>query len=109
MIVLLIFFDIVLTIEAGIVSNIALIALLHMVTIPAFFALIYLDVMAQHKSEFTCFICVVAAANDEPTEMVKRMVNGRRRSVLVHERCVTLQDSERKAFRSRLFKKGIPE
>lgn len=109
MIILLFFFDIVLTIEAGVVSNLELIALLHMITIPAFFALIYLDVIAQHKSEFTCFVCGIVAAHDEPTEMVKRIVNGRRRNVLVHERCVKLQGSERKAFRSKIFKKGIPE
>ena len=109
MIILLFFFDVALTVEAGLFSNLELIALLHMITIPTFFALIYLDVMTQHTSEFTCFVCGSVVARDEPTEMVKRIVNGRRRNVLVHERCVKLQGSERKAFRSKLFKKGIPE
>ncbi len=109
MIFLLFAFDIALTIEAGVVANIMLIAMLHMITIPAFFALIYLDLMDQHRSEFTCFVCGVALAKSEPTETVNRILKGRRRSVLVHEHCVKLESTERKAFRSRLFRKGIPE
>lgn len=109
MILILFAFDTVLTIEAGIVSNILLIAILHMITIPAFFALIYLDLMGQHRSEFTCFVCGVALAQGEAAETVRRIINGRRRTVLVHDQCVRLDTGERKAFPSRLFKKGIPE
>lgn len=109
MILLLFAFDMALTIEAGFDSNVTLIALLHVITIPAFFALIYADIMNQHRSEFTCFVCGVAVAQGEPTETVKRIIGGRRRSVLVHEHCVKLDSSERKAFRGRLFRKGIPE
>ena len=109
MILLLFAFDMALTIEAGVVSNIMLIALLHMITIPAFFALIYLDLMDQHRLEFTCFVCGVGLAQGEPAETVRRIINGRRRNALVHQHCVRLDNTERKAFRSRLFRKGIPE
>lgn len=109
MIVLLFVFDMALTIEAGIASNVELIALLHMITMPAFFSLIYLDVVGQHRSKFACFICGTDITHDEPNETVKGVINGRWGNVLVHENCVQLKDSERKAFHHKLFRKGIPE
>lgn len=109
MIVLLFCFDMILTIEAGINSNVLFIALLHVVTIPVFFALIYLDVVEEQKTRFSCFICGKAILPTETTETVKKLVNGRHRGVLVHAACIDLQNKDRKAFSSRQFKKGIPE
>lgn len=109
MIVVLFVFDMALTIEAGIASNVEFIALLHVMIMPAFFALIYLDIVGQHRSKFTCFVCGIDITQDEQSRTVKRMINGRWGKALAHESCLKLQNSERKAFRSILFRKGIPE
>ena len=49
--------DTVITIEAAFYADIILIALLHVITIPAFIVLIYADVVNQSNIEFKCFIC----------------------------------------------------
>jgi hypothetical protein len=109
MIVLLFIFDMVLTIEAGINSNVLLIALLHVITIPVFFGLIYFDILEEHKTKFSCFICGKPVGESESSETVKRLVSGRHRSVLVHAACIGLENKDRKAFSRRAFRKGIPE
>ncbi len=109
MIMLLFVFDIVLTIEAGIESNVVEIYVLHVITIPAFFGLIYLDILAEQKAHFSCFICGKAIAASEPSESVKKLVDGRYTAVLVHVACIELDNKHRKTFSGRLFRKGIPQ
>jgi hypothetical protein len=109
MIVLLFCFDIVLTIEAGLNSNVLLIYLLHVVTIPVFFGLIYVDIVHENKAKFSCFICGKALDQSAVTEPVKRFVDGRHKTVLVHVACIDLHNKDRKSFSSRKFRKGIPE
>jgi hypothetical protein len=109
MMVLLFCFDMVLTVEAGLYSNILLIALLHVITIPGFFFLIYLDLIEQHKSNFSCFICSKAIELTEISQTLNRTVNGRRKTVLAHPSCIYLGGENRKAFARSKFKSGIPE
>ena len=109
MIVLLFIFDMVLTIEAGINSNVLLIALFHLVTIPVFFGLIYFDILEENKAKFSCFVCEKQVGETESTETVKRLVNGKHKSVLVHAAGIGLENKDRKSFSRRKFRKGIPE
>ncbi len=109
MIILLFIYDMVLTIEAGINSNVLLIALFHVVTIPVFFGLIYFDIVEENKAKFSCFVCGKAIGETEVTETVKRSVNARHKNVLVHASCIDLQNKDRKSFPSRKFRAGIPE
>ncbi len=102
-------FDMVMTAEAGLYSNILLIALLHVITLPAFFSLIYLDLIGQHKSTYSCFICGKGIYTSELTRTLSRTVNGRHRSVLAHAGCVYLESENRKAFARSRFRKGIPQ
>ena len=76
MVFLLFILDIALTIEAAFYSDIVLIALLHVVTIPAFFALVYFDLVQQHKTKFRCFICGRNVQASEQIESVNRFVGG---------------------------------
>lgn len=109
MIVLLFFFDATLTIEAGLNSNVLLIALLHVITIPVFFGLIYFDLVEENKTKFSCFVCGKAIVQEDSTQTVRRTVNGRRKSVLVHTNCISLHHTDRKSFPERKFRRGIPE
>jgi hypothetical protein len=109
MMLLLFCFDMVLTVEAGLYSNILLIALLHVITIPGFFFLIYLDLIEQHRSSFSCFICSKGIEPSEASQTLNRTVNGRRKTVLAHPSCIYLGGENRKAFARSKFKKGIPE
>jgi len=109
-IVLLLFvLDISLTIEAALYSDIVLIAVLHVITIPAFFGLIYLDLVQQHKTKFQCFICGKIIQDSEQTDTLKRFVDGNKKEINVHSACIGLQKDERKAFSKNSFKEGIPE
>jgi hypothetical protein len=109
MVFLLFILDIALTIEAALYSDIVLIALLHVVTIPAFFALIYFDLVQQHKTKFRCFICGKAFQDSEHFESVSRFVGGERKEATVHSSCIDLDQLQRKTFSKSSFKKGIPE
>jgi len=109
MVFLLFILDIALTIEAAFYSDIVLIALLHVVTIPAFFALIYFDLVQQHKTRFRCFICGRAVKESEPFESVNRFVDGERKEASVHSSCIGLDLQQRKTFSKNSFRKGIPE
>ena len=109
MIVFLFIFDMVLTIEAGINSNVLLIALFHVVTIPVFFGLIYFGIFEENKVKFSCFVCGKQVGETESTETVERLVNGRHKSVPVHSACIGLENKDRKSFSRRKFRKGIPE
>jgi hypothetical protein len=101
--------DIGLTIEAALYSDILLIALLHVVTIPAFFGLIYLDLVQQHKTKFRCFVCGKIVQETEELERVNRFVDGQRKEASVHSACIGLDRQQRKTFSKNSFKKGIPE
>ena len=109
MVVLLFFLDIAMTIEAALYSDIVLIALLHVITIPAFFALIYLDLVQQHKTKYRCFICGRNILEEEKAETVSRMIGGQKKEISVHASCIGLEGHQRKAFSSKSFRKGIPE
>ncbi|MGH2639895.1 MAG: hypothetical protein ACRDF4_11560 [Rhabdochlamydiaceae bacterium] len=109
MVVLLFCFDIVLTIEAALYSDVILIAVLHVITVPAFFGLIYFDLMQEQKKTFRCFVCGKNIEEDEDVDTVRRSLEGRRKNVLVHSSCVNLGGNDRKAFSEKLFKKGIPK
>ncbi|MDA4111066.1 MAG: hypothetical protein OK439_00900 [Thaumarchaeota archaeon] len=109
MVLLLFTLDISLTIEAAFNSDVVLIALLHVVTIPAFFGLIYFDLVKQHNSDFRCFICGKAVQETEEIETVNRFQQGFRREVRVHSSCINLNQQQRKTFSKRAFRKGIPE
>lgn len=109
MIILLFIFDMVLTIEVGVNSNVLLIALFHVVTTPVFFGLIYFDIIEENKKRFGCFVCGKAIGETETTEMLKRSVNGRNKGVLVHAACIDLVNKDNKSFSRREFRNGIPE
>lgn len=101
--------DITLTIEAAFFSDIVLIAVLHVITIPAFFALIYFDLVQQHKTKFSCFICGKSIQDSEASEVLKRTVEGQQKEINVHASCIQLERHERKSFHRSFFRKGIPE
>jgi hypothetical protein len=101
--------DIALTIEAALYSDIVLIALLHVVTIPVFFILIYFDLIQQHKTKFRCFICGRAVQDTEQFESVNRFVGGEKKEASVHSSCIGLDLQQRKKFSRNSFKNGIPE
>jgi len=109
MVLLLFILDITLTIEAAFYSDIVLIALLHVVTIPAFFGLIYVDLMQQHKTKFQCFICGRSIEESEHSDTVRRLVAGQPKEISVHSSCIGLESHQRKAFSRNSFRKGIPE
>ena len=96
MVFLLFIVDIALTIEAAFYSDIVLIALLHVVTIPAFFALIYFDLVQQHKTKFRCFICGRTLQESEKFESVNRFVGGERKEASVHSSCIGLGSAAKK-------------
>ncbi|MDH2901844.1 MAG: hypothetical protein PXY39_12825 [archaeon] len=109
MIVLLFILDSVLTIEAALYSDIVLIAILHVVTVPALIGLIYLDLVQQHKSYFKCFICGKQIRADEEIETINRTLEGKPIHVIVHSECIRLERTDRKGISSRVFRKGIPK
>jgi hypothetical protein len=109
MVVFLFILDITLTIEAALYSDIVLIAVLHVITIPSFFALIYLDLVQQHKTKFRCFICGRMIQESEKADTVKRMIQGEQKEISVHSSCIDLKRHQRKTFSRNSFKKGIPE
>jgi hypothetical protein len=108
-VVFLFILDITMTIEAAFYSDIVMIAVLHVITIPAFFALIYFDLVQQHKTKFRCFICGKAIDQSEASESLKRISGGASKETLVHAACIDLENKERKSFSRSSFKKGIPE
>jgi uncharacterized protein YlaI len=109
MIVLLFILDSVLTIEAALYSDIVLIAILHVVTVPALIGLIYLDLVQQHKSYFKCFICGKQIRADEEIETINRTLEGKPIHVIVHSECIRLERTDRKGISSWIFRKGIPK
>jgi hypothetical protein len=109
MVLFLFLLDITMTIEAALYSDVVAIALLHVITIPAFFALIYVDLVKQHKTKFQCFICSKAIQEGEEDDVVKRYVHGEWKEISVHSSCILLEKHQRKAFSKDSFKKGIPE
>jgi hypothetical protein len=108
-VVFLFILDITMTIEAAFYSDIVWIAVLHVITIPAFFALIYFDLVQQHKTKFQCFICGRSILESEPSENLKRFVDGEAKDMIVHASCIGLENHQRKSFSKNSFKKGIPE
>ena len=109
-IVLLLFaLDISLTVEAAFYSDVVLIAVLHVITIPAFFGLIYFDLVKQHSSDFRCFVCGKMVKDSEDIQIIKRYINGAKRDLTVHRECISLDQKQRKAFSKNTFRKGIPE
>ncbi len=108
-VILLFVLDIAMTIEAAFYSDIILIALLHVITIPSFFALIYLDLVQQHKTKFRCFVCGKNISEEEKAETVKRLVSGQKSEISVHSICIDLERHQRKSFSSKSFRSGIPE
>ncbi|SRR5579863_656226 len=109
MIIILFALDMIMTIEAAFFSDIVLIAVLHIITIPALIALIYFDLVSQHKTYFKCFICGKAVQAEEEIETVNRTVQGKQTHVIVHSGCISLERKERKRISSRVFRRGIPQ
>lgn len=108
MIILLFTLDMVLTIEAAFYSDIVLIAILHVITIPALFVLIYLDLIKQHNSYFRCFVCSEQIEPHEEIATIKRTEHGREIQFLVHSECIRLEAREKKSISEKVFRKGIP-
>jgi hypothetical protein len=84
MVILLFAMDVVLTVEAALCSDIVLIAILHVFTIPALFILIYLDLVREHKSYFHCFVCGRLIESGEEIDTISRTIGGKQGNVLVH-------------------------
>jgi hypothetical protein len=101
--------DISVTIEAALYSDIVLIAILHVITIPAFFVLIYVDLVKQHNTSFRCFLCGKIAQPSEEMIEIRRFVNGRPMNVSVHKSCIEVDGNNRKAFSKKTFRSGIPK
>ncbi|MHB8567648.1 MAG: hypothetical protein ACYC7D_00975 [Nitrososphaerales archaeon] len=106
LVLILFILDILLTLEAAYVSDVISIAFLHIITIPAFFALIYFDLLRHHRSEFRCFLCEKEIEVGEQVESVKKMVNRRNASVNVHASCL---EQRPKSISERGFRRGIPK
>jgi hypothetical protein len=104
-VLLLFIVDIVMTLEAAVYSDIVLIAVLHVITIPALFGLIYLDLFNQHRSYTQCFICSGKVKNEDALT-VKRNIRGQPLEILAHKKCVSLESDERKALSNNQLKKG---
>ena len=109
MIVLLFVLDTVLTIEAAFYADVTLIAVLHVITIPAFIVLIYVDLVNQSNTEFKCFICERRILSDEKSETISRLEQRKPVKVLIHSKCIEPGRRTKKAISGRLFRKGIPE
>jgi hypothetical protein len=109
MIILLFAMDVTLTVEAALYSDIVLIAILHVITIPALIALIYLDLVQEHKSYFRCFICGKLIEDEEEIETISRTIEGKPKNVLVHTKCIQLEGKDKKKISSWVFRHGIPE
>jgi hypothetical protein len=109
LILLLFTADIVMTIEAALYSDLVMIAFLHVFSIPAFFVLIYFDLVKEHRSYSKCFICGKSFESQEEVEAVVRNIGGQPHSFQVHKSCVRVEANERKAFSKKLFRRGIPE
>jgi hypothetical protein len=109
MIILLFTLDSILTVEAAFYSDIILIAVLHVITVPALIGLIYLDLVQQHRSYFKCFICGKGIQAEEEIETITRMVEGKPSHVIVHTECIRLERTQRKGMSSSVFRKGIPK
>lgn len=101
--------DVVVAIEAAFYSNIVLIAVLHVITIPSFFALIYVDLVRQQNSEFRCFLCGKLIEQGEEITVIGRHAKGRKKKVSVHQKCVIIDQKDRKSFSKGKFKNGIPK
>jgi hypothetical protein len=108
-IIILFVLDIALTLEAALYSDILLIAVLHIITIPALIGLIYFDLINQHKLQFKCFICEKQIKANEEIETVNRTIQGKPTAVIVHAACIHLETKERKGISSRVFRRGIPK
>lgn len=98
--------DSALTLEAALYSDVISIAFLHIITIPAFFFLIYLDLIHNHRNSFRCFLCGKEIEVGTETVSIKRTVNRRYANSNVHLECLSI--GERKAFSERKFRRGIP-
>jgi hypothetical protein len=106
-VLLLFVLDTILTLEAAYVADIVAIAILHIITVPAFIALIYVDLIQHHKSQFRCFLCNEEIREEQNIEPVKRIFLGRPTEVYVHVECI--KPGDRKAISERAFKRGIPK
>jgi hypothetical protein len=106
-VILLFVFDSLLTLEAAFYGNVVFIAILHVVTIPAFLSLLYFDLLNLSKKSFTCFICSKRILPGEDVESLSRIVEGVENKFLAHSSCLS---KERRASISKLkFKNGIME
>jgi len=106
LVVILFALDTVLTIEAAYYSDVLSIAFLHIVTIPAFFALIYFDLVRNHRNEFRCFLCGNEIELGDEVVSIKRTLNRRRVNANVHASCV---GASHNAISEREFRRGIPK
>jgi hypothetical protein len=109
MIIFLFALDSILTIEAALYSDIVLIAILHVITVPALIGLIYFDLVKEHRSYFRCFVCGKEVQADEEIETINRTVEGKPKHVIVHTECISLERTQRKRISRSIFKKGIPK
>ena len=109
MLILLFVLDIVLTVEAALYSDILLIALLHVITIPALILIIYFDLVKQHRSYFRCFICGKEIKSEDELETMRRAVMGKSNKVLAHSNCIMLDEKQKKKISSSVFRHGIPK
>lgn len=109
MVIALFVWDSVLTIEAAYYGNILLIAILHVITIPALLSLLYFDLIKQGKSSYTCFVCSKPILAVEQMETLSRIVEGAETKFAAHTFCLDLGRKERKVISRRNFRRGIPE
>ena len=101
--------DSVLTVEAAFYANIVFIGILHVITIPAFLSLLYLDLTKQNKDSFTCFVCSTKIGADQESETVSRVVRGIITHASAHSSCLEPGRKQKKAFSKLIFRRGIPE
>ncbi len=101
--------DTTLTVEAAFFSDIVSIAVLHVVTVPTFFILIYIDLLKQNKTQFACFLCEKQIEIEDNFEVTRRIVEGREVKIAVHRSCVSPSEKERKPISERMFRRGIPK
>lgn len=108
-VIVLFVLDSVLTVEAAFYANIVFIGILHVITIPAFLVLLYLDLTKQSKDSFTCFVCSTKIGAEQESETVTRVVKGIKIHAYAHTSCLEPGRKQKKAFSSLIFRRGIPE
>jgi hypothetical protein len=94
MIIVVFSFDIGLTIEAALYSDVLLIAVLHIFTIPTLCFLVYYDLVQQSKGISICFVCGKNIEEGQEKAHIEKFVDGTPKRVVVHLACMSEEEKK---------------